>query len=58
MIHDLRFMDHALTYWFAAISESKSELTLLEIALSELRLAGRSLALWHLEIGLEEFPYA
>ena len=34
MIHDLRFMDHALTYWFAAISESQSEFTLLDIALS------------------------
>ena len=34
MIHDLRFMDHALTYWFAAISESQSDFTLLEIALA------------------------
>ena len=35
MIHDLRFMDHALSHWFSAISESQSEVTLLEIALAD-----------------------
>jgi hypothetical protein len=33
MAHDLRFMGHAHSHWFAAISESQSDFTLLEIAL-------------------------
>ena len=31
-VHGLRFTNHALTYWFVAISESQSEPPLLEIS--------------------------
>ncbi len=40
---NLRFMDRALSHWFAAISESQSEPTLLEIALAWQRVERRDM---------------